>query len=263
MPQKVCGGDILHVMTFARNFWNAPKSNSFSFSLFSVRKLITCLFLKCPIFNMLENFEMPNFRINIGWTNWMTIHNLLAICHQPQCLLLPSTIRCQHLDLLRMSYFRMFPICILTRWSWTWMSCFQSFLQKWSPKYLTRSLSLLSYWPKTFLFKTVHFHRPSSFINGSPLPAVCAVISKPFITVDIDHSLWSIDPLGMTVDFDLDLLKIEFSPSILSQKILNQPISHSWRIFNLNSRISTRIELIIELRSFDAFRVKTEPIPEL
>ena len=42
MPQKVCGGDILHVMVKL-------------FFLFSVRKLITCLI-----------FEMPHFRINIG-----------------------------------------------------------------------------------------------------------------------------------------------------------------------------------------------------
>ena len=66
MPQKVCGGDILHVMAFARNFWNAPKSNSFSFSLFSVRKLNTCLIFEMPHFFKLEIFEMPHFRMNIG-----------------------------------------------------------------------------------------------------------------------------------------------------------------------------------------------------
>ena len=51
MPQKVCGGDILHVMAFAKNF-EMPQNRTISvFSLFSVRNLITCLI-----------FEMPHFR---------------------------------------------------------------------------------------------------------------------------------------------------------------------------------------------------------
>ena len=55
MPQKVCGGDILHVMAFAKKF-EMPQNRTVSvFLFFSVRNLITCLI-----------FEMPHFRINIG-----------------------------------------------------------------------------------------------------------------------------------------------------------------------------------------------------
>ena len=55
MPQKVCGGEIFHVMAFAKNF-EMPQNRTVSvFLFFSVRNLITCLI-----------FEMPHFRINIG-----------------------------------------------------------------------------------------------------------------------------------------------------------------------------------------------------
>ena len=91
----------------------------------------------------------------------------VTICHQPQCLPLTSTIGCQHLDLLRMSYFRMFPICILTRWSWTWMSCLQSFLQKWSLKVFEKTIKFTFKTPTTVchIEQKLSYLRPFTFTD--------------------------------------------------------------------------------------------------
>ena len=51
------------------NFWNAPKLNGLSFSLFSVRKLIPCLIFEIP------NFYKLHFRINIG-SNASNVQNI-------------------------------------------------------------------------------------------------------------------------------------------------------------------------------------------
>ena len=47
-------------------FWNAQNSNTFRFSLFFVRILITCSFFEMPDFHMFDYFEMPNFRIRMN-----------------------------------------------------------------------------------------------------------------------------------------------------------------------------------------------------
>ena len=66
MSQKVCGGDIFHVMAYAF-FSEMPQNRTVSvFLFFSVRNLITCLIFEMPHFFKLEIFEMPHFRIDIG-----------------------------------------------------------------------------------------------------------------------------------------------------------------------------------------------------
>ena len=61
MPQKAFEWYIFHVMAYAAYdmhiFWNAPNSNSISFSLFSVRNLIAWKFRNAPIINFHSEFH--------------------------------------------------------------------------------------------------------------------------------------------------------------------------------------------------------------
>ena len=59
MPQKACERCILHVGPYARKIWNAPNSNTSSFSIFLFE-------IWSRGFYMLEKFEMPHFR-----TQWL------------------------------------------------------------------------------------------------------------------------------------------------------------------------------------------------
>ena len=57
MPQKVCGGCILHVMAFAFVFKMPQNRTLFIFGDFPVLKLVTCFFLEMPQFFMFEDFS--------------------------------------------------------------------------------------------------------------------------------------------------------------------------------------------------------------
>ena len=60
IPQKVCGGDILHLMTYAF-FLKCPKIEHIQFRCFSRFKIDHVFFLEIPHFFMLKNLEMPHF----------------------------------------------------------------------------------------------------------------------------------------------------------------------------------------------------------
>ena len=59
MPQKACERYIFHVMAYAI-FFEMPH---FIFGLYSLLKLITCIFVEMPRFFMFIFFEMPHFPI--------------------------------------------------------------------------------------------------------------------------------------------------------------------------------------------------------
>ena len=60
MPQKVCGGDILHVMAYTFVFEMPQNRTLFIFGDFPVLKLVTCFFLEMSHFFMFEDFEIPH-----------------------------------------------------------------------------------------------------------------------------------------------------------------------------------------------------------
>ena len=63
MPQKVCGGRILHVMAF---FLKCPKIEHSHFGFFSRFRIDHVLFSRnTPLF-MFENLEMPHFQNQMG-----------------------------------------------------------------------------------------------------------------------------------------------------------------------------------------------------